>query len=101
MTPTVGASREGGICHKKLPVLRLACSLALFMAISFVLCVVAGLVLPGFRSMMPIGNLVGFSWDHPLSAAPWVLWAAGVGAYVGVLFGLLYNLCGALIPSRK
>ena len=80
----------------KLSIVRLACTLATFMAISFVLCVVFGYIFPGLRGLMPVTFFPGFSWEQPLTAWLGVLWSTGFGAYVAVLFGVLYNAFGGV-----
>lgn len=80
----------------KLSILRLAATFSVFMAISFVLCVLAGYLLPGLRGSMPVSAFPDFSWEHPLSAVHGMVWSMGVGVYVGVLFGVLYNSFGGL-----
>lgn len=78
--------------REKLSVLRLAGTLSAFMAISFVGCVVAGYVFSGLRGLMPVSVFPGFSWEQPLTASLGVAWSIGFGAYVGILFGFLYNI---------
>lgn len=73
---------------------RLVCILSTFMAISFVLCVAAGYVLPGLRNLMPLTLIPGFSWTNPLTGAVGFLWSIGFGAYVAILFSILYNVFG-------
>lgn len=84
--PTAAPQRS-----QRLSIARLACTLSAFMALSFVFCVIAGYVLPGLRGLMPVTAFPGFSWEHPQTAALGVIWSFGFGAYVAVLFGLLYN----------
>ena len=52
----------------KLSIVRLACTLATFMAISFVLCVVFGYIFPGLRGLMPVTFFPGFSWEQPFDS---------------------------------
>jgi hypothetical protein len=86
-------ARQG---YEKLSIVRLACTLSTFMAISFVLCVVFGFLLPGLRGVMPVTFFPGFSWEQPLTAVLGVLWSLGFGVYVAVLFGVLYNAFGGV-----
>lgn len=79
-----------------LSIVRLACTLSTFMALSFVFCVIAGYVVPSLRGLMPVTVFPGFSWDHPETAILGVVWSLGFGAYVAVLFGLLYNAFGRI-----
>lgn len=81
---------------EKISILRLTASLSIFIAVSFVLCVVAGYLVPSLRGLMPITAIPGFSWEHPLSAVHGIIWSIGFGAYVGVLFGALYNFFAGL-----
>ncbi len=62
---THAASRQH---HDKLSIIRLACLLSTFMAITFVGCVIAGYFLPGLRGMMPVSAFPGFSWENPSTA---------------------------------
>lgn len=92
--PSPTAARQG---YEKLSIVRLACTLSTFMAISFVVCVVFGFLLPGLRGLMPVTFFPGFSWEQPLTAVLGVLWSLGFGVYVAVLFGVLYNSLAALV----
>lgn len=85
---------------RKLSIVRLVCILASFMAISFILCVIAGYVLPGLRHLMPLNLIPGFSWANPLTAALGLVWSIGLGAYVAILFGVLYRAFGGLEDIR-
>ena len=78
----------------KLSIPRLAWILSTFMAISFILCVAAGYVLPGLRGLMPLNLIPGFSWANPLTGALGLVWSIGFGAYVAILFAVLFNSFG-------
>lgn len=87
----------------RISAIRLACILATFMAISFLLCLAAGYVLPGLRYLMPLGLIPDFTWSNPLSGALGFVWSISFGIYVGVLFALVHNLFGgaAQVPSCR
>lgn len=86
--------------HKEgqIPIVRLGWTLSTFMAVTFVLCVIFGYVIPSLRGLMPPSFFPGFSWEQPLTTAlPGLVWSVAVGWYVAVLFGCLYNAFGRVV----
>ena len=79
----------------QIPIIRLGWTLSTFLAISFVLCVLFGLIIPDLRNLMPPSYFPGFSWERPLlTALPGLIWSFAAGWYAAVLFGVLYNAFG-------
>lgn len=82
----------------QIPVVRLGWTLSSFLVITFILCVVFGLILPGMRNLMLPSYFPGFSWDEPLlTSLPGLVWSLAVGWYGAVLFGMLYNAFGRVV----
>ena len=68
-------------------------SLALFGAVSFVLCVAWGLVVPRewhLTQLLEFG-LPGFRWISPQSFVLGLVESFVIGAYVGALFSVIHN----------
>ena len=80
----------------KISIARLVSVLSSFMTISFILCVIAGYILPGLRHLMPLNLIPGFSWANPLTVALGLLWSIGFGAYVAILFAILHEAFGGV-----
>jgi hypothetical protein len=82
----------------RIPIIRLGWTLSTFLAISFVLCVVFGFIVPDLRNLMPPSFFPGFSWEQPLiTALPWLIGSLAAGWYVALLFGILYNAFGRVV----
>jgi hypothetical protein len=69
-------------------------ALGTFFAVSFVLCVVGGLILPGLpiRHVTLEAVLPGFKWISPTAFALGVIESFAFGAYAGSAFALLHNI---------
>ena len=82
----------------QIPIIRLGWTLSTFLAISFVLCVVFGFIVPDLRNLMPPSFFPGFSWERPLTTTlPGLAWSFASGWYVALLFGVLYNAFGRVV----
>jgi len=89
-----GAARA--LNGSRIPIAALGSSLSLFLALSFTLCVLAGLVLPDWRVHQPwLQFLPGFTWLTWPSFFLGLLESVGYGWYVALIFGPLYNLFAA------
>lgn len=76
-----------------LTVVSLGASLSAFLAISYVLCVLYGLAVPGdgfHRTLMPM-LLPGFAWISWPSFFIGLAWVVAYGWYVAILFVPLYR----------
>jgi hypothetical protein len=81
----------------RISIIRLGWTFSTFLAISFILCVVFGFIVPDLRNLMPPSFFPGFSWEQPLTTAlPGLVWSFAVGWYAAALFGVLYNGFGRL-----
>lgn len=70
----------------------LGLSLSIFLAISFALCVIGNLI-PGLEGIHFLSALYpGVDWTRPELLIAGVAWAFGMGWYVALVFGPLYNL---------
>ena len=83
---------DPAVVRPRIPVVGLGMSLGLFLAITFVLCVVWGLILPG-AAMYP-------SWQALLPGFIWLSWQSfllglaesfAYGWYVALIFAPLFN----------
>ena len=89
-----GAARAPAV--SRIPVVALGWSLSLFLAISFVLCVLLGLVVPDFGLHRPwLQFLPGFTWLTLPSFLLGLIESFAYGWYVALIFGPLYNLFAA------
>mgnify|MGYP001205300691 CR=1 FL=1 len=76
----------------RLPVGLLAASLGLFLAVSYLLCILLGLVLPGWGLHRPwMQFFVGFTWLTWPSFLSGLVQSFLYGAYAGLMFGLIFN----------
>jgi hypothetical protein len=76
-------------------------SLGLFLVISFILCVVLGLVLPAWSLHQPwLQFLPGFTWLTWPSFFLGLIESFAYGWYVAFIFGPLYNLFAARDRSK-
>jgi hypothetical protein len=68
-------------------------ALALFGAVSFVVCVVYGLVVPStwHPTQLLVNALPGFTWLTPASFVLGLIESAIYGAYAGLVFTPIYN----------
>ena len=91
-TSTTAISGTPSHAAQPLPVIALGLSLGLFLAISFVLCVVAELLFPGHG--------INSAWLRLLPGFTWLSWGSfllglvetfACGWYVALVFGPLYN----------
>ena len=80
----------------RIPVVALGMSLGLFLALSFVLCVLFDLWFPA-QAMNPIWAplLPGFTWISWTSFALGLVEAFAYGWYIALVFGPLYNFFAA------
>lgn len=80
----------------RIPVVALGLSLSLFLALTFVLCVLLGLVLPDWSLHQPwLQFLPGFTWLTWPSFLLGLIESFAYGWYVAVIFAPLYNLFAA------
>ena len=89
-----GASRAPNVA--RIPIVALGLSLSLFLALSFTLCVLAGLVLPDWSLHQPwLQFFPGFTWLTWQSFLLGLIESFAYGWYVALIFGPLYNLFAA------
>ena len=89
-----GASRPPVV--SRIPIMTLGLSLSLFLGLSFVLCVLLGLVLPDLGLHQPwLQFLPGFTWLTWPSFFLGLIESFAYGWYVALIFGPLYNLAAA------
>jgi 2TM family of unknown function (DUF5676) len=80
----------------RVPIVALGWSLSLFLALSFVLCVLLGLVVPDFGLHQPwLQFFPGFTWLTWPSILLGLVESFAYGWYVALIFGLLFNFFGA------
>jgi 2TM family of unknown function (DUF5676) len=80
----------------RIPVVAFGLSLSLFLALTFVLCVLFGLVLPDWSLHQPwLQFLPGFTWLTWPSFLLGLIESFAYGWYVAVIFAPLYNLLAA------
>jgi hypothetical protein len=80
----------------RIPITALGLSLSLFLAFSFVLCVLLGFVFPDFGLHQPwLQFLPGFTWLTWPSFLLGLIESFAYGWYVALIFGPLYNLFAA------
>jgi hypothetical protein len=80
----------------RIPTFALGLSLSLFLALSFVLCVLLGLAFPDFGLHQPwLQFLPGFTWLTWPSFFLGLIESTAYGWYVALIFGPLYNLLAA------
>jgi len=94
MTPAISARRvsmEGGSTMLNVKVV--AWSLAIWGGISFILCVLYGLVLPGTAALHQLLEpfLPGFKWLTWSGFLIGLAWSLAYGLYAGWLFSVIYN----------
>lgn len=77
-------------------------SLGLFCGVSFVLCVVYGLVVPKTLHMVQFLEITlpGFRWLSPASVVLGLVESFLYGAYAGLVFTPIYNFVGRRIGWR-
>ena len=89
-----GASRAPDV--SRIPIMALGLSLSLFFALSFTLCVLAGLVLPNWSLHQPwLQFFPGFTWLTWPSFFLGLSESFAYGWYVALILGPLYNLLAA------
>ena len=89
-----GASRAPNV--GRIPIVPLGLSLSLFFALSFALCVLAGLVFPNWSLHQPwLQFFPGFTWLTWQSFLLGLIESFAYGWYVALIFGPLYNLFAA------
>ena len=77
----------------RIPIVALGWSLSLFLALSFVLCVLLGLVVPDFGLHQPwLQFLPGFTWLTWPSFLLGLIESFAYGWYVALVFGPLFNV---------
>jgi hypothetical protein len=77
---------------KRLTIRGTALSLALFLDVSFVLCVAWGLVLQQFHANQLLEMLIpGFTWLNWQSVLLGLVWSSLIGGYIAVVFVPLFN----------
>jgi hypothetical protein len=79
---------------KRLTIRGTALSLGLFFDVSFLLCVLWGLVVPQFHarwSQVLEAILPGFTWLTPQSVVLGLVWSSLLGLYVALVFVPLFN----------
>ena len=80
----------------RIPVVALGWSLSLFLALSFVLCVLLGLLLPDFELHRPwLQFLPGFTWLTWPSFFLGLIESFAYGWYIALIFGPLFNFLAA------
>lgn len=85
-----------------IPVFALGFSLGLFLAITFVLCVLFDLLLPGFAMNQVWAPLLpGFTWLSWTSFFIGLVESFAYGWYVALVFGPLYNFFAARSASKS
>ena len=85
----------------RLPIVTLGISLSAFLALSFVLCILLGLVAPGWGMHQPwLQFYPGFVWLTPGSVLLGLVENVVYAWYVALVFGGLFNLVAAQIPER-
>ena len=76
----------------RIPIMALGLSLGLFLALSFVLCVLLGLVVPDFGMHQPwLQFLPGFTWLTWPSFFLGLIESFAYGWYVALIWGPLFN----------
>lgn len=86
------AEADGAITSHRLPIIPLGWALSLFLALSFIICVVFDLILPGYAMYETwAGLLPGFVWLSPGAFLLGLVESFLYGWYVALIFGGLYN----------
>jgi 2TM family of unknown function (DUF5676) len=81
---------------RRIPIMALGWSLSLFLALSFVFCVLLGLVVPDFGLHQPwLQFLPGFTWLTWPSFFLGLIESFAYGWYVALIFGPLFNFFAA------
>ena len=88
-----GASRAPDV--SRIPIVALGLSLSLFLALSFTLCVLAGLVFRTGLHQPWLQFFPGFTWLTWPSFFLGLIESFAYGWYVALIFGPLYNLFAA------
>ena len=78
-------------------------SVGCFLAISFSLCVVSGLILPGLpvKHVILEALLPGFVWISPGAFVLGLAESFLFGAYTGLLFAMLHNVFASRLDVRR
>ena len=80
----------------QIPIIPLAWSLSTFFVISYVLCVLSGLIVPDWRMHQPwLQFFPGFEWLTVKGFIIGLVESVAYGWYVGLLFGWLFNFFAA------
>src|SRR5918994_2821092 len=89
-----GASRAPNV--SRISIMALGLSISLFLALSFVLCVLLGFVVPDFGLHQPwLQFLPGFTWLTWPSFFLGLIESFAYGWYVALVFGPIYNFFAA------
>lgn len=86
------AKPDGAIASHRLPVVPLGWALSLFLALTFIVCVVFDLILPGYAMYESwAGLLPGFVWFSPGAFLLGLTESFLYGWYTALIFGGLFN----------
>ena len=86
----------------RIPVVVLGLSLGLFLVVTYVLCVLYGLLVTeqGMHQLLPM-LLPGFTWLSWPSFLVGLAWAFAYGWYVAVVFAPIFNVLGARLDASR
>ena len=86
----------------RIPVVVLGLSLGLFLVVTYVLCVLYGLLVTeqGMHQLLPM-LLPGFTWLDWPSFLIGLAWAFAYGWYVAVVFAPIFNVLGARLDASR
>lgn len=96
--PDQGADHPAAFTRDRIPLVPLGLALSIFLAISFGLCALGGLV-PGLEGLHFLSALYpDIDWARPELIVAGMAWSFGVGWYTALVFGSIYN---AFAPRRR
>ena len=80
----------------RVAIVPLGISLGMFLAITYVLCILFGLLVPavGMHQLLPL-VLPGFTWITWPSFLLGLVWAFAFGWYIAIVFAPIYNFFAA------
>lgn len=94
MTTSIETTSAGSIV--KIPITALGLSLCSFFAISFVGCLLLGLIVPDAGMHRPwLQFFPGFEWITPLGVIIGLVWTQVYGWYTALVLGSLFNFFAA------
>jgi hypothetical protein len=91
------STRDSSVSHiTKVPITPLGLSLSSFLAISFVGCLLLGLIIPDAGMHRPwLQFFPGFEWITPRGVVIGLVWTQLYGWYIALVLGSLFNFFAA------